>query len=102
RVVVVTDSEKIEKTVRSFRFQGVDIQRISARDVTRVDESHSIVLNFAEDAGVPDSEIIVLALPTAPLTRSADFNAALDLFLGERYDSLLTGVICKRSVWAGD
>ena len=99
RVVVATDSDKIEETVLGFGFQKLEVYRRKADNATDTASTEAVMLEYLEAHPVQYDELFILVQATSPLTRSEDFSRALDQFRSSDCDSLLSCVRTKRFFW---
>ncbi len=99
KVIVATDSDEIESTVKSFGFKKVEIYRRDPLNATDTASTESVMLEYLLLNQYEDDELFFLVQATSPLTQSNDFNQALDLLENEQYDSLLSCVRSKRFFW---
>lgn len=100
RIVVATDSDRIDVAVRAFPIPGVSIYRRKPENATDTASTESVMLEWLECEACPDSDTIILVQATSPLTRPDDFKQALGLFREGRFDSVLSCVRCKRFFWS--
>ena len=99
-VILSSDSEEILERGKKM---GCDIHNRSsehAQDITSSEESMLAVIN--EHPIAKSAEILILVQPTSPLTKSEDFDLALELFENEGFDSLATGTLDHSFNWEVD
>jgi N-acylneuraminate cytidylyltransferase len=101
-IIIATDSDDIERTVLLFGFSKTKVFRRSGENATDTSASESVMLEYIEQSSLADSDIFILVQATSPLTESAHFSGALQLYKTERYDSLLTCVRNRRFFWNED
>ena len=99
KIVVATDSDDIEATVRSFGFDKVEIYRRSAENASDTASTESVMLEYIEAARLSEETVFMLVQATSPLTQTIHFQEALQLYSEGNYDSLLTCVVNKRFFW---
>ena len=99
KIVVATDSDDIEATVRSFGFDKVEIYRRSAENASDTASTESVMLEYIEAANLSEETVFMLVQATSPLTQPIHFQEALQLYSEGNYDSLLTCVVNKRFFW---
>ena len=99
KIVVATDSDDIEATVRSFGFDKVEIYRRSAENASDTASTESVMLEYIEAANLSEETVFMLVQATSPLTQTIHFQEALQLYSEGNYDSLLTCVVNKRFFW---
>jgi YrbI family 3-deoxy-D-manno-octulosonate 8-phosphate phosphatase len=97
-VYVSTDDERIARTVESF---GLGIQVIPRPEnlATDVSTTEDVILHFMN---LVDFDILATIQVTSPLVTNTDLDLAVEQFLREGSDSLLTGVLVKRFFWSID
>ena len=101
-IIVATDSDAIEETVRQRAYHKTHIYRRSAINASDTASTESVILEYLNNENLTDETIFILAQATSPLTRSEDFANALEKFRKEHFDSLLTCVRSKRFYWDED
>ena len=99
KIVVATDSDLIETTVRTFGFDKVEIYRRSAENASDTASTESVMLEYIHTANLPEDNVFMLVQATSPLTQTVHFQEALQLYSEGEYDSLLTCVVNKRFFW---
>lgn len=94
-VWVSTDDEEIKKIVLSL---GLPVKVIDRPKKLAEDSSstESVMKHFSENV---DFDILNLIQATSPLTTTEDLDSAIEKFVEEKYDSLLTGVLFKKFFW---
>jgi len=100
KIVLATDSDEIEKVVRSFCLDKVEIYRRLDENATDTASTESVMLeylNTANDIGKED--VFILAQATSPLTEPVDIRGAIELFNSGNIDSVVTCVRIKRFLW---
>jgi len=97
-VFVSTEDDKIIETINSLKL-GVNIIRRPDEFATDDASTESVMFHFAEQV---DFDLIITLQATSPLTSSSDITKALEIFERNQFDSLLTGVNCKRFFWDHD
>jgi len=97
-VWVSTDDKKIKDVVLSL---GLNVKVIDrpAEFATDDASTESVMLHFAEHVSFG---ILNLMQATSPLTTSEDLDAAIEKFMKNDCDSLLTGVLHKKFYWTLD
>lgn len=101
KVVVATDSQDIEETVRSFGLKKLLVYRRLAENAQDTSSTESVMLEFLEShkAEIKDNDLFMLVQATSPLTQPSHFAEALRQFKVNSYDSMLTCVRVKRFFW---
>jgi len=94
-VWVSTDSPKIKKVVLGLglRIKVIDRPAELSGDLSTTE---SAMLHLAEHVSF---DIILMAQATSPLTTSGEIDKALEEFVKDGYDSLVTGVRVKKFFW---
>jgi CMP-N-acetylneuraminic acid synthetase len=98
KIFVSTDSEKIKNVVESSLLPVKVIDRDPGLATDRA-STESVMLDFMEKV---DFDVLVTIQATSPLTKTRDFDSAIDYFFKNNLDSLLTGVRVKRFFWSDD
>ncbi len=99
-VILSSDSEKILDRGKKL---GCEIHHRSsehAQDTTSSEESMLAVIN--EHPLAQSADVLILIQPTSPLTKSEDFDLALESFEKEDFDSLATGTLDHSFTWEVD
>ena len=104
KVIVSTDSEAIEKTVKELGLSKVFLFRRSQESATDTASTESAMHDFINRSRdlLADDDIFMLVQATSPLTTSLHFSEALTKYFSEKYDSMLTCVKHKRFFWNED
>ncbi|NLK82289.1 MAG: acylneuraminate cytidylyltransferase [Bacteroidales bacterium] len=98
-IVVATDSDEIEQTVLSFKFDKVSVYRRSPENASDTASTESVMLEYIDYAQLARDSVFMLVQATSPLTETHHFQEALELFVTNKYDSILTCVRNKRFFW---
>lgn len=98
-VYVATDSEIIEKTVKSFNLPKVMVIGRSAESASDTASTEFAMLEFAENY---DFDNITLIQATSPLLTAEDLNKGFELFNKNGTDSVISAVRQKRFNWQID
>lgn len=103
-IIVATDSLRIEDTVNSFRFDKVKIFNRSIENACDTASTESVILEYLNfpNTNLQNDDIFILAQATSPLTQTEHFIEALNSYIKNGYDSLLTCVRSKRFYWNND
>lgn len=99
QVYVSTEDEEIKKIVDSF---GLGIKFIPEKLVMEKDVSviESVIMNFMNY--VNDFDVLITLQSTSAFTTLLDIDKAVEKFIKNGYDSMLTGVLMKRFYWTKD
>ena len=101
-IIVATDSDEIENTVKSFNYPKTRIYRRSAENACDTASTESVMLEYINAAQLHDDNVFMLVQATSPLTTSVDFKGGLKLYFDEGFDSILTCVRNYRFFWNED
>ena len=101
-IIVATDSDEIEKTVRSFNYKKTRIYRRSAENACDTASTESVMLEYINAVQLPEYNVFMLVQATSPLTTSTDFQGGLKLYFDGKFDSILTCVRNYRFFWNED
>ena len=101
-IIVATDSEQIISTVCERNYPKTHIYRRSAQNATDTASTESVMLEYIENANLPQDNIFMLVQATSPLTQTQHFTEALQMYSEGNYDSMLTCVRNFRFFWNSD
>lgn len=101
-IIIATDSDKIEETISKRAYTKTKIYRRSSKNACDTASTESVMLEYISYAKLDNEDIFILAQATSPLTETHHFTEALDLYLKNKYDSLLTCVKTFRFFWNED
>ena len=101
-IIVATDSTEIEHTVLQFGFDKVEIYRRSAENATDTASTESVMIEYIQQSNLSGNNFLMLVQATSPLTQTSQFDEALDMYLQDKYDSMLTCVRHFRFFWNED
>lgn len=99
KIIVATDSDKIEETVLAQSYKKTEIYRRSAENACDTASTESVMLEYINYAQLPENDIFMLVQATSPLTETHHFTDALNIYLKGQYDSMLTCVRNYRFFW---
>lgn len=102
KIIVATDSNKIEETVLAQSYKKTKIYRRSAKNACDTASTESVMLEYINYARLPQEDIFMLVQATSPLTETQHFTEALGIYLKGQYDSMLTCVRNYRFFWNED
>lgn len=97
KIFVATDSEEIKKVVQDYGSDKILVVERSKQNAEDNASTESAMLEFARQY---DFDNIVLVQATSPLLEEVDLNKGFEMFLNEKYDSILSVVKQKRFIWA--
>lgn len=97
-VYVSTESEIISDAVSCLSFPVKILKRdpVLATDTA---STESVMLDFMNKVNF---DILITLQATSPLTTAEDIDSAINYFLENNYDSLVTGVRTKRFFWSDE
>ena len=96
KVVVSTEDEEIAEISKKYGAEVVKRPKELARDESPTIDAIKYTLKFLEFEGyIPD--IIILLQPTSPLRTVDDINKAIELFLNNDCESVVSVSECKKS-----
>ena len=98
-IYVATDSKDIRASVNREFSNTVTVLDRSPENCTDSASTESAMLEFQEQ--IP-FDVICLIQATSPLTKAADFRVAMEKFVNEKLDSLVTTVNSKRFFWTSE
>ena len=101
-IIVATDSDEIENTVKSCCYRKTKIYRRSSENAADTSSTESVMLEYINAVQMSDDDVFMLVQATSPLTSSADFEGGIKLFFQGDYDSVLTCVRNYRFFWNED
>lgn len=99
-IIVATDCDKIEKVVKSFKISKVKIYRREKKNANDKSSSESVMIEYLNKSNYHKNDIFILVQATSPLTESEDFENALNHYIDQGSDSLLTCVRKKQFIWS--
>lgn len=99
QIYVATDCKNIKSIVDQFKFSKVSVFERSEENSQDKSSSESVVLEFLSNFIFNDDDIFLLVQATSPLTKTKDFDGAIDQYKKENADSLLSCVRTKRFFW---
>ncbi len=101
-IIVATDSDKIEATVKAQNYAKTKIYRRSAQNASDTASTESVMLEYIGHANLCADTVFMLVQATSPLTQTIHFSEAIVLYKRKQYDSLLTCVRNYRFFWNAD
>lgn len=101
-IYVATDGEQIKQAVLDFGFSKVKVYDRNAENAVDTASTESVMLEFLNKKNFDDKDLFILVQATSPLTQTKDFDGALEKYINDGADSLLTGVRNKRFFWNED
>jgi len=102
QIYVATDCKSIKSIVNEFKFSKVSVFERSNENAQDKSTTESVMLEFLSKQKFNDDDIFLLVQATSPLTKTEDFDGAIDQYKKENTDSLLSCVRTKRFFWKGN
>jgi len=99
QIVIATDSDEIKRTVAGYNYTKTILYTRLPENATDTASTESVMLEYIQVAQLKNEDVFVLVQATSPLTKTQDFQNALNLYITGYYDSLLTCVRIKRFFW---
>ncbi|MEJ1338078.1 MAG: HAD hydrolase family protein [Candidatus Sedimenticola sp. (ex Thyasira tokunagai)] len=101
-IYVATDCNKIKDIVNGFNFAKVRIYDRESENASDTSSTESVMLEFINKNKFEDDDLFFLVQATSPLTRTKDFDRALEKLKIDSADSVLTCVRTKRFFWSSE
>lgn len=101
-IIIATDCDLIEETVKSFQFSKVRVYRRLPENACDTASTESVMLEYINNGKLNPNAILVLVQATSPLTETIHFEEALSVYATGKYDSMLTCVQNYRFFWNED
>ena len=101
-VIVATDSDDIWRIVESKHYSKTKLYRRSAENACDTASTESVMLEYINNAKLPNNYVFMLVQATSPLTQTEQFTEALKMYEKGEYDSILTCVRNYRFFWNED
>ena len=101
-IIVATDSDEIWQTIESQHYEKTYLYRRSAENASDKARTESVMLEYINQAGLAKDDVFMLVQATSPLTESAHFSEALQMYEKGMYDSIITCVRNYRFFWNED
>jgi len=102
KIVVATDDDEIEETVKMFGFEKLSVFRRGRETSTDTASTESVMLEYIQSSSHKGDDVFLLAQATSPFTTPEHVNEALEMFIDGKYDSLLSVTNVKRFIWSSD
>ena len=102
RVVLATDCDTIETIARAFNLSKVEVYRRNPENATDTASTESVMLEVIGALNIAESTPFILVQPTSPFLTVKDVDSAMQSYLNNEFDSLLTCVRVKRFFWTED
>ena len=101
-VVVATDSDDIWKIVEKQNYNKTTLYRRSVENACDTASTESVMLEYITKARIEEDNIFMLVQATSPLTETAHFSEALQMYAKGEFDSIITCVRNFRFFWNED
>lgn len=98
-IIIATDSQEIESTIKKFNYKKTRIYQRSAENASDTASTESVMLEYIQNKKLNPDAIFILAQATSPLTQSIHFTEALQMYQENHFDSILSCVRNKRFFW---
>lgn len=98
-VIIATDSQEIENTIKKFNYKKTKIYQRSAENASDTASTESVMLEYIQNQKLIPDTIFILVQATSPLTQSIHFTEALQMYQENHFDSILSCVRNKRFFW---
>lgn len=99
KVVIATDSKKIEDTVLSFNLPKVEIFNRSSENAQETSSTESVMLEYINKAGLNPRDKFILVQATSPMLSSNDIENMIDALDNSDADSIFSVVRQKQFHW---
>lgn len=100
KVIVATDSLEIEDVINKNNYSNVEVYRRSAENAQDTSSTESVMLEYLNSTSdLNGDDLFILAQATSPFTQSKDIDGAVNYYLENNFDSLLTCSVSKRFIW---
>ena len=80
QIYVATDCESIKSIVNEFKFSKVSVFERSNENAQDKSTTESVMLEFLSKQKFNDDDIFLLVQATSPLTKTEDFDGAIDYY----------------------
>jgi len=99
-IFLATDCVEIKSVVNNFGFSKVKVYDRDSKNANDKASTESVMLEFINKNNFDDRDLFILIQATSPLTKTCDFDKAIQKLKNEKADSLLTCVRTKRFYWS--
>lgn len=99
RIIVSTDDKEIMGISKKYKAEIIKRPKKLAQDTTPTQPVLEHVLDFLRKHENYKPDIIVLLQPTSPLRTAYHIDGAINKFLKEKYDSLLSACPSDKFIW---
>ena len=98
-IIIATDSQEIENTIKEFNYKKARIYQRSAENASDTASTESVMLEYIQNKKLNPDTTFILVQATSPLTQSIHFAEALQMYQENHFDSILSCVRNKRFFW---
>ena len=98
-IIIATDSQEIENTIKEFNYKKVRIYQRSAENASDTASTESVMLEYIQNKKLNPDTTFILVQATSPLTQAIHFAEALQMYQENHFDSILSCVRNKRFFW---
>ena len=102
KIIIATDSVEIKQTVLGFNFSKIIIYDRKPENAIDTASTESVMLEYINSNEINDDDTFMLVQATSPLTKAENFKDGLQLYLENKYDSVLSCVRNYRFFWNTD
>ncbi|MCR5423980.1 MAG: N-acylneuraminate cytidylyltransferase [Bacteroidales bacterium] len=102
RIVVATDSEEIAAVVQNRGYNRTQIYHRLPENARDTSSTESVMLEYIAQSTLSRNDVFMLVQATSPLTETTHFNAALEKYFREGFDSMLSCVRMYRFLWSAE
>ncbi len=99
KIIVSTDCDKIEETVKGFNFFKTVVYRRLPENASDTASTESAMLEYIKAENLADETHFFLIQLTTPFTTSSDLDMAFQRYQTRNIDSVLSCVRVKRFFW---
>lgn len=99
KIVVATDCSKIISEVKKLNLSKISVYNRDPKNAQDSSTTESVMLEYLSKTNSSNNDIFLLVQATSPLTKSSDFDNALNNYKKEKIDSLLSCVRNKSFYW---
>lgn len=99
-VIVATDCDFIDETVRKLSLPKVKVYRRKAENATDQSSTESVMLEYLQGTTqISENDLFILSQLTNPFTRPQDYEKGIEYIVSGQKDSVLSVCSNKRFYW---
>jgi N-acylneuraminate cytidylyltransferase len=102
KIVVATDSDEIERTIREKNFLKTEIFRRSAQNASDTSSTESVMLEYLQQPHSPRKGHMMLCQATSPYVQTDQLQSAIEQYKRSGKDSMLSCSEQKKFYWSPD